>query len=236
MLAPHRCTALLALALLWAGVPAAADGEAEDARDAKITSLERQLTTLRESYAMARSDADAARSQLREIRARLEALGGSALGDSEERLIETVAQLRSTQEQLELTRQSLLRLTAALSTYLQSALVEDAEARAGLEAAMLDADVALGLRQPQQDENTGTLDEATVLSIDAESGLIVINAGREAGVKVGMPMLITRGAETVAEAIVTDVRKKVAGMLVRKHLNPTLKVSVGDQASLTSND
>lgn len=236
MLALHRCNSLLAVALAGAMAVGGAVAEAEDAKDAKIASLERQLATMRESYAMARADADAARSQLREIRERLEALGGSALGESEERLIETVAQLRRSQQQLQEMRQCMLRLTAAVGTYLQSALVEDAEARVALEAAMLDADVALGFRQPQQDEFTGSLDAATVLSIDSESGLIVINAGREAGVKVGMPMLITRGSETVAEAIVTDVRKKVSGLLVRKHLNPTLKVSTGDQASLTSND
>ena len=50
--------------------------------------------------------------------------------------------------------------------------------------ALQELEVALGLRQKQQSEFDGTLDEAKVLSIDSESGLIVINAGSKGGVKV----------------------------------------------------
>ena len=78
--------------------------------------------------------------------------------------------------------------------------------------------------------------EATVLSIDSESGLIVINAGREAEIEVGMPMQITRGDQIIARAIVTDVRKKVAGLLVQKQVSKNLVVNVGDCASVTTLD
>ena len=78
--------------------------------------------------------------------------------------------------------------------------------------------------------------EATVLSIDSESGLIVINAGREAEIQVGMPMQITRGDQIIARAIVTDVRKKVAGLLVQKQVSNNLVVNVGDRVSVTTND
>ena len=78
--------------------------------------------------------------------------------------------------------------------------------------------------------------EATVLSIDSESGLIVINAGREAEIQVGMPMQITRGDQIIARAIVTDVRKKVAGLLVQKQVSNNFVVNVGDRVSVTTND
>ena len=179
----------------------------------------------------------------RNIRALREKLAGMNVVDTaefiqelegEERLIEAVSQLEASRRQLQETRQSVLRLTAAMNAYIQSALSEDAEARMQLEAAMRDMEVTLGLRAMPQDELAGTVDDATILSIDSESGLIVINAGRDAKVMVGMPMLITRGTQQIAEAVVTDVRKKVAGLLVRKHLNPALKIDVGDHASVTS--
>ena len=235
MPALRRITCQLAPAILALGaVAGAAEETAAGSDKAKIASLERQLTTLRESYAMARADADAARKQVQEIRARLEALGSGALGEGEERLIEAVSQLEASRRQLQETRQSVLRLTAAMNAYIQSALSEDAEARMQLEAAMRDMEVTLGLRAMPQDELAGTVGDATILSIDSESGLIVINAGRDAKVMVGLAMLITRGTQEIAEAVVTDVRKKVAGLLVRKHLNPALKIDVGDHASVTS--
>ena len=227
-------TYLLSLALC--GVMEVSAAEAGCGTEHKIAQLERQVATLREAYALSRADADEARRQLREIRARLEALGGTALGDSEEKLIETIAQLEAAKAETEQLRQAALNLAAAIESYTRGALVEDAVAKQGLDAALRELDVALGLRQAQQDELTGSMHEATILSIDSESGLIVINAGREADIQVGMPMKITRGDQVIARAIVTDVRKKVAGLLVQKHVNAALSVEVGDRVSVTTND
>lgn len=232
-----RSISLLSLTLAVAGAAAFAQDAATPGQDAKISQLERQIATLRESYAIARADADEARKQLREVRSRMEALGGSALGNREEKLIETAAQLESVRAELDAVRQSSLRLTAALVAYMRSALVEDQAARETLETAVRDLDVALGLRRAKADELAGgSVDEAKVLSIDSESGLIVINAGREGKVEVGMTMEISRGDQAIAMAIVTDVRKSVAGLLVQQHLNPALSVAVGDMVSVKSND
>ena len=210
--------------------------EAGSGTEHKIAQLERQVATLREAYALARADADEARRQMREVRARLEALGGTALGDSEERLIETIAQLDAATAENEQLRQAALSLATAIEVYSRGALVEDDAARQGLDAALRELDVALGLRQAQQAPNSGNMHEATVLSIDSESGLIVINAGRDAEIQVGMPMQITRGDQIIARAIVTDVRKKVAGLLVQKQVSNNLVVNVGDRVSVTTND
>ena len=232
-----RSISLLSLTLAVAGAAAFAQDAATPGQNAKISQLERQIATLRESYAIARADADEARKQLREVRSRMEALGGSALGNREEKLIETAAQLESVRAELDAVRQSSLRLTAALVAYMRSALVEDQAARETLETAVRDLDVALGLRRAKADELAGgSVDEAKVLSIDSESGLIVINAGREGKVEVGMTMEISRGDQAIAMAIVTDVRKSVAGLLVQQHLNPALSVAVGDMVSVKSND
>ena len=51
-----------------------------------------------------------------------------------------------------------------------------------------------------------------------------------------MPMQVSRGDQAIARAIVTDVRKKVAGMLVQRQLNPGLSIAVGDRVSVTNND
>ena len=226
MLTPRLNSVLLTLALCGAGVAVGAGEGGSGAADHKIAQLERQVTTLRESYALARADADEARRQLRDIRARLEALGGAALGSGEERLIDTVSQLEAANAELDTLRQTSLVLSAAVTAYVRGALVEDAAARQALEAALRELDVALGLRQAPRTDLSGTMTDARVLSIDSESGLIVINAG----------MQITRGDQAIARAIVTDVRKTVAGMLVQRQLNPALSVAVGDSVSVTTND
>lgn len=225
---------IMALALAAAAMPAGAEGSG-NGTERKINQLERQVAKLNEAYALAREEAEEAKRQLREIRTRLNALGGT-LGGSEEKLIETASQLEAARAELDSVKQSSLRLNSAVAAYMRGALVEDPAAKEALETALADMEVALGLRRVRQDELDGTVDEAKVLSIDSESGLIVINAGSKAKVEVGMPMEITRGDQAIALAVVTDVRKSVAGLLVQKHLNPNLSVSVGDRVSVTSND
>ncbi len=236
MNAAHLSSCLVTLAALAAGTCAGAGEGAHGATDRRIDQLERQVASLRESYMLARADADAARKQLREVSVRLEALGGTALGGQEEKLIETAAMLESTRSELDEVRQGSLRLVSAVAEYKRNAMVEDETARQTLESALQELEVALGLRQKQQSELDGTLDEAKVLSIDSESGLIVINAGRKGGVEVGMPMEISRGDQVIAETMVTDVRKSVSGLLVQRHLNPVLSIAVGDRVSVKTND
>lgn len=233
---PKLLAGLSLFTLAFGSVAQVLAQEAGSGTEHKIAQLERQVAILREAYAIARADADEARRQMREVRARLEALGGTALGDSEERLIEVIAQMDAAMAEAEALRQAALNLAAAVDTYTRGALVEDEAARQGLDAALRELDVALGLRQAQQAPNSGTMHEATVLSIDSESGLIVINAGRDADIQVGMPMQITRGDQIIARAIVTDVRKKVAGLLVQKQVSSDLVVNVGDSVSVTTND
>lgn len=236
MNAAHLSSCLVTLASLAAGTCAGAGEGAHGATDRRTDQLERQVASLRESYMLARADADAARKQLREVSMRLEALGGTALGGQEEKLIETAAMLESTRSELDEVRQGSLRLVSAVAEYKRNAMVEDETARQTLETALQELEVALGLRQKQQSELDGTLDEAKVLSIDSESGLIVINAGRKGGVEVGMPMEISRGDQVIAETMVTDVRKSVSGLLVQRHLNPVLSIAVGDRVSVKTND
>ena len=83
----HHSFSLLTVSLLALSSQLMAQGGAGNGPEHKIAQLERQLANMRESYALARADADEARRQLRDIRTRLEALGGAALGDSEERII-----------------------------------------------------------------------------------------------------------------------------------------------------
>lgn len=236
MTAAHLSICTVALAAMAAGTCAGAGEGGNGATDRRIDQLERQVASLRESYMLARADADAARKQLREVSMRLEALGGTALGGQEEKLIEIASMLESTRNELDQVREGSLRLVAAIAEFKRSAMVEDETARLALETAQQELEVALGLRQKPQSEFDGTLDEAKVLSIDSESGLIVINAGRKGGVEVGMPMEITRGDQVIAQAMVTDVRKSVSGLLVQRHLNPVLSIGVGDRVSVKTND
>lgn len=202
----------------------------------RIERLEKQNATLRTSYTQARQDAESAEAKLQEIKARLEALGGAALGEEEERIVQAVADLDLANQRIQALESSSVKLSGAIIAYMKQALTEDSAARASVETSLREVDAALGLRQEPVRDGAGTLAEAQVLSMDSDSGLLVLNVGREVGIRVGMPLKVLRGTQTIADAIVTDVRKEVAGALIQKLQSSTDPVKVGDSASVKTNE
>ena len=182
------------------------------------------------------NDADKAAAQLVDIRSRLEALGGAALGNSEERLIQAMADIEAFNDRVQRLEQASVKLSGAILAYMKQAISEDANARTAVESSLRLLESVLGYRQQPVRDGAGTLAEAKVLSIDSESGVVVLNTGRTAGMQVGMPVRLTRGAQTIGEAVVTDVRKEVCGALVQKLETPADPVRVGDSASVKTND
>lgn len=225
---------LTTLVGLGGGLQGAEEGTAVLTR--RIERLEKQNAALKASYAQARSDADKADAQLVEIRSRLEALGGAALGNSEERLIQAMTDIKALNDRIQLLEQASVKLSGAILAYMKQAISEDANSRTAVESSLRLLDSVLGYRQQPVRDGAGTQAEAKVLSIDSESGVLVLNAGKTAGMQVGMPILVTRGAQTIGEAVVTDVRKEVCGALVQKLVSPADPVRVGDSASVKTND
>ena len=221
---------LLAIVGLGGTMQGAEEGTAALTR--RIEHLEKQNAALKASYAQARIDADNANAQLLDIRSRLEALGGAALGNSEERLIQAMANIEVLSDRI----QRLVKLSGAILAYMKQAISEDADARTAVESSLRLLDSVLGYRQQPVRDGAGTQAEAKVLSIDSESGVVVVNVGKSAGMQIGMPLLLTRGAQTIGEAVVTDVRKDVCGALVQKLMAPADPVRVGDSASVKTND
>ena len=80
----------------------------------RIERLEKQNAALKASYVQARSDADKAAAQLVDIRTRLEALGGAALGNSEERLIQAVADIEASNDRIQRLEQASVKLSGAI--------------------------------------------------------------------------------------------------------------------------
>ena len=218
------------------GLGGALQGAEEDtaALTRRIERLEKQNAALKASYVQARSDADKAAAQLVDIRSRLEALGGAALGNSEERLIQAMADIEAFNDRIQRLEQASVKLSGAILAYMKQAISEDANARTAVESSLRLLESVLGYRQQPVRDGAGTLAEAKVLSIDSE--VVVLNTGRTAGMQVGMPVRLTRGAQTIGEAVVTDVRKEVCGALVQKLETPADPVRVGDSASVKTND
>lgn len=108
------------------GLGGALQGAEEDtaALTRRIERLEKQNAALKASYVQARSDADKAAAQLVDIRSRLEALGGAALGNSEERLIQAMADIEAFNDRVQRLEQASVKLSGAILAYMKQAISE----------------------------------------------------------------------------------------------------------------
>lgn len=195
----------------------------------EIAKLRKQNENLAATVIEAKRGEQEAAQQLAQIKQRLEALGKNLLDGGDDRLVQAAAEQQLLQERLEVTEKAAMSLASHTQDFVRQAVVADPDARLRLETSLRELDAALGLRhKPRPDIKTGSLQRAQVVSIDAESGLLVVNVGQSQDCRIGMTYTIMRGERPYGKAIIADVRKNVAGAFVEQ-LDPSNEtVRLGD--------
>lgn len=198
-----------------------------------IADLQGQNQTLQLSLTEANRSDKQASEQLAQVRQRLEALGKNLLDGGDDRLIQAAADLQLASERTTGLEKSVTRLVTDVNDYLRQAVVSDPEARLRVETSLRELDAVLGLRQkPLPDIRTGSLQQARIVSLDQESGMLVLNLGESQGAKIGMTFQLTRGQQAYGNAILADVRKGVSGAFVESLDKVTESPRLGDLAVL----
>ena len=198
-----------------------------------IATLQEQNKTLHRSLAEANGGEKQASEQLAQVRERLEALGKNLLDGGDDRLVQAAADLQIANERTTQLESSVTHLASAVMDYLRKAVVSDPDARLRVETSLRELDAVLGLRQkPRPDVRTGSLQQARIVSLDQESGMMVFNLGESQGAKIGMTFQLTRGQQPYGKAILADVRKGVSGAFVEHLDNIAESPRPGDLAVL----
>ena len=229
----HCQTVAAALGLLATAGHCAAQTAPIEQLQQTIIDLQEQNQTLQRSLAEANRGEKQATEQLAQVRERLEALGRNLLDGGDDRLIQAAADLQLANERLTGLEASATRLVSSVNDYLRQAVVSDPDARLRVETSLRELDAALGLRQkPRPDVRSGSLQQARIVSIDQESGMLVANIGETQGARIGMTFRLAHGQQPYGKAILADVRKGVSGLFVESLDNPAETPRTGDLAIL----
>lgn len=171
--------------------------------------------------------------QLNQVRERLEALGKNLLDGGDDRLIQAAADLELANERISALEGASAKLSASIQEYMTQAVVSDPESRLRVETAMRELDSAIGLRQkPLPDVRTGNLQQARIVSLDQQTGMLVLNLGESQGAKIGMTFELRQGQKPYGKAILADVRKGISGAFVEQLDSKDHSPSLGDTAVL----
>lgn len=196
-----------------------------------VTELQLQNQTLQRGLTEANRSEKAASEQLAQIRQRFEALGKNLLDGGDDRIVQAASDLQVASERATKLEASTAELIAAVSDYLRLAVVSDPAARLRVETSLRELDAVLGLRhKPQPDMRTGSLQQARIVSLDPESGMLVLNLGENQSAKIGMSFRLTRGSQPYGKAILAEVRKGVSGAFVETLDTVTETPRIGDLA------
>ena len=198
-----------------------------------VTDLRDENRTLKSALVEANKADKASTDQLNQVRERLEALGKNLLDGGDDRLIQAASDLELANERITQLEAAAVRLFSSVTDYLRQAVVSDPDARLRVETAMRELDSISGLRQkPRPDIRTGELQRAQIVSLDQESGMLVLNLGESQGATIGMTFRLMRGQQSYGKAILADVRQGVSGAFVEQIDSKENTPRLGDTAVL----
>jgi len=204
---------------------------------ARVAKLEQENAQLKKSLITANYNEKRCADKLAQIMSRLGALGKSFFSeDKDERLLSALAEVEYLTKRVDAIEVSTYDLVDQYRSFAASALVSNPELRSDLEAGIRKVETSLGYRhKPKRQIDTGTLQNARIVSIDDQTGLVVLNVGLSKDARIGMRFNIQRGSTELATGIVAEVRPSVSGLLIEKIHEPTMPLQSGDIAKVLIN-
>ncbi|NLT72130.1 MAG: hypothetical protein GXX91_15750 [Verrucomicrobiaceae bacterium] len=195
-------------------------GELEEQRQVLIESLAEAVRVSEEQMAAAR-----------ETKLKLEAFGVDLFTQEnnslEQRLLKAVRDLDIAQQEIERQSGAIRQLSEHFMKVLQSAPELTEAQRTEAEAAI--AEAGRTLADPAAgSEGEQDISKAKVVSIDSGVGLVVFDAGRGSGVRIGTPITVTRGDRPIYSAMIVDVRESISGAVLQDRMADAGEVEVGD--------
>jgi len=199
------------------------------------TDLEQRETIIRlltENLAIARTESELFQKRWSEVQLRAQTLGMNFADDgatqAQRQFVESVRALYLGEAERQRLIDQLQRLQEAVEKHGD---VTDELARTKALLATADGP---GERAPEHKRAEGTLESATVLDVNQDLRLVVVNIGLLEGARVGMPLVVYRGDRVVAELRIVEVRKRICGALIEQ-VEKNVTVKAGDRVQVTKN-
>lgn len=205
--------------------------DAAEAERKRADEAESKRRALVESLAEAVRVSEEQMTASRETELKLQALGVDVItreADTlEQRLLKAVRDLDISQQEVERRTEAIQNLSESFLKVLKAADNLPPAVRAEAEASLASANASLGeSNDPVSDP--ADLSEAKVVSIDSAIGLVVFDAGRQSGLRVGTPVTVLRGDRPLYSALIVDVRESLSGAVLQDRMTDVGDVEVGD--------
>ena len=195
--------------------------------------LEARVKTLTDSLASANTESEYFREQWTELKLRDEALGVEALTVDESKIEDKLVQAVKELYQSEMKRREALvlldKLLVSTDQMLQTAPKYDPKVRAEYEEATRSAKAYLAGGSGAAIPLASSLSDGRIADTNPELNAVILNLGKNQGVKEGMPFLIYQDNVEVGKVTIVLARDQVSAAQVES-LKPNTVLKVGDRA------
>ena len=195
--------------------------------------LEARVKTLTDNLASANTESEYFREQWTELKLRDEALGVEALTVDENKLEDKLVQAVKELYQSEMKRREALVLLGKLldttDQMIQTAPNYDPKVRADYEVATRAAKAYIGGHSGAAIPLATSLSDARIADTNPDLNAVILNVGKNLGVKEGMPFIIFQDNVQVGTVKVVLARDLVSAAQVEA-LRPNTVLKIGDRA------
>jgi len=224
---------IIAGALLAGAAMAGAQETPVEKLEREVRNLQLQNLELNKSLTAALEREETKTKALREIKEYLALFGKDFFEGGDTKLRHAVSDYQIAREDLTKIETAVSNLIPLVQDYLRTAVASNPDARKAVEVKIRELEVALGQRkQPKRKVERGTAQEARIVTIDSNTGAVVVNAGSDADLSVGTRFRIERSGAHIGDAIVALTRPNVSGLLMQSLTNPEVTVQPGDLAKV----
>lgn len=176
-----------------------------------------------------------------DLHEKLEALGVDLLSNSDEnlqqRLIKAVRDINILQQESDRQRKAIHELSEAFLKYLAQTPNVNEGIKAEANTAIAKSAKALKPLVDSEQNGATPLNKSQIISYNDKLSLIVLNAGKETGVRIGTPISIWRNDRVLYSAIIINVRESISGALLQADIAQVGPPMVGDKIRpITSQD
>lgn len=214
---------------------AGATNAASDLSGLTREQLEDRVKNLTESLTLANTESEFFRQQWQELRLRNEALGVDALTVDERKLEDKLVQAVKELYQSEMKRREALQLMDKLlnttEQMIQTAPKYDPKVRGEYEIASRAAKDYLAGHDVAAIPIGVSLTDSRIADLNPQLNAVVLNVGRNQGVKEGMPFIIYQNGTPVGTVKVVLARDLVSAALI-ENLKPNAVLKIGDRAAV----
>lgn len=188
-----------------------------------------RIKTLTDSIIISNNESEICKQELKKIRTlnslSIKKTETNNVESLESKLLQCLNQLSNLEKKHEQIKDQLIKLSETVKILTISSSEVNPQARAAVEEEIRKTNALL---MAPINNKQNTLQNASIINMQTNLGLVIANVGKNQGVEIGMPFQIFHNNKQIGVAKVIDARSQISGLVIQNLIIDNNQPEVGD--------